>query len=207
MTITITRTDTPPAESRKALVRARRDAALERLNGGRARPTKQGLFGRDELRPHLLLWAGQHVRLSVLPSRRTRDRYANLGRLDWHRRPKVLVRRTGDRVCAAVDELGRCASNNFFLVLPTRPHPLDLHGLCALLNSRFMTWYFRAIEPRRGRAFAELKIKHLRTFPLPAQGCDRLDALGRRCRDGATDAAAVDDLVLELFGLEATSLQ
>ena len=25
----------------------------------------------------------------------------------------------------------------------------------------------RAIEPRKGRAFAEVKVKHLRVFPLP----------------------------------------
>jgi hypothetical protein len=56
------------------------------------------LFGRDELRPHILLWAGRHVRLAALPERRSPTRYANLGQLDWHRRAKVLVRRTGDRV-------------------------------------------------------------------------------------------------------------
>jgi hypothetical protein len=110
--------------------------------------------------------------------------YANLGRRQWHERPKVLVRRTGDHVMAAVEEEGFYASNNFFLVFPSRDSGLDLHGLCALLNSRFMTWYFRCIEPRRGRAFAELKIKHLRVFPLPravceANACHELNTLGR----------------------------
>jgi hypothetical protein len=56
MTITIARNDTSRPdtardESRKAQVRARRDAALERLNGGQARPErprslKQRLAGR-----------------------------------------------------------------------------------------------------------------------------------------------------------------
>jgi hypothetical protein len=95
------------------------------------------------------------------------------------------VRRTGDSVLAAVDRAGLYASNNFFLVLPKDQCALDFDGLCALLNSNLMTWYFRAIEPRMGRVFAELKIKHLRVFPLPAavgrpQGCDELNALGAR---------------------------
>ena len=47
-----------------------------------------------------------------------------------------------------------------------------------------MTWYIRTIEPRQGRVFAELKIKHLQSFPLPPQivgrnGCERINKLGR----------------------------
>jgi hypothetical protein len=174
------------------------------------------LFGRDELRPYSLKWAGYHVRLSALPERRTRARYANLGQRRWHETPKVLIRRTGDRVMAAVDPDSRYASNNFFVVLPRatptstpaststptpgptstpasgRAHPLDLDGLAALMNSAFITWYFQAIEPRKGRAFAEIKIKHLIEFPLPPvereAACQRLNQLGAEQRRLAAHA-------------------
>jgi hypothetical protein len=58
-----------------------------------------------------------------------------------------------------------------------------------------MTWYFRTIEPRKGRVFAEIKIKHLNAFPLPraigeAGGCDALNALGRQ-RIAASSGKAV----------------
>lgn len=153
------------------------------------------LFGRDELRPYALRWAGRFVRLSAVPERRTRARYANLGRSEWHQRDKVVVRRTGDRVCAAVDRSGRFATNNFFVVLARAPHPLGLDGLCALLNSEPITWYFRTVEPRTGRPFAELKIKHLVDFPIPevceAEVCARLDQLGASCRRAASNG---DDL-------------
>lgn len=173
------------------------------------------LFGRDELIPFLLRWAGRYVRLAALPARRSRERYANLGRPEWHECPKVVVRRTGDRVTAAVDEAGRYASNNFFLLLPTRPAPLSLDGLCALLNSRFMTWFFRTVEPRTGRAFAELKIKHLLEFPIPPLGadCQKLNEYGIQRRLLATqpksddEQARLDDaiqaLVLEHFALDS----
>jgi hypothetical protein len=129
------------------------------------------LFGRDEITPYSLRWQGRYLRLDALPDKKTREHYANLGRPAWFAQDKVLVRRTGDHVLAAIDRDHRYVTNNFFVVLPRAdagPCSLGLDGLCALLNSKFMTWYFRTIEPRKGRIFAELKIKHLSTFPLPA---------------------------------------
>lgn len=138
-------------------------------------------FGRSEIVPYHLQWEGKYLRLAALPKTRTRQRYANLGRPEWHERDKLLVRRTGDHVLAAVDHTRRYASNNFFVVFPNQECGLCLDGLAALLNSRFMTWYFRTIEPRRGRVFAELKIKHLATFPHPSETacCKELNRLGR----------------------------
>jgi hypothetical protein len=152
-------------------------------------------FGREEIRPHHLVWAGRFIRLSALPAGRPGQRYANAGRPEWYSRPKVLVRRTGDFVLAAADESGRYASNNFFVVLPCAAGSLDIYGLAALLNSRFMTWYYRGIVPRQGRAFAELKIKHLLTFPLPRQvnvpnGCATLNEIGRRRAGAQGDSTA-----------------
>ena len=142
-------------------------------------------FGRDEIQPYLLRWEGKYVRLGAIPSKKTRKRYANAGRPEWYNRPKVLVRRTGDYVLAAVDEEGLYASNNFFIVFPNGGCSLELDGLGALLNSPFMTWYFRAIEPRKGRVFCELKIKHLSRFPLPKEvteqgSCAELNDLGKK---------------------------
>jgi hypothetical protein len=177
-------------------------------------------FGRDELRPYALRWAGSFIRLSALPAHKALGRYANPGRPHWFAQAKVLVRRTGDRVLAAVDESGRYASNNFFVVFPRRRCALDLHGLVALLNSHFMTWYFRAVVPRQGRAFAELKIHHLGQFPLPLGSgqhgnCGELNRLGRQrsacCGRGQGAAEqevtlaldrAIDAAVGQLFGID-----
>jgi hypothetical protein len=122
-----------------------------------------------------------------MPVRKTRARYANAGKPQWHENPKVLVRRTGDYVLAAVDQRAFYCSNNFFLIVPKADCSLSLDGLCAVLNSDVVTWYFRTIEPRQGRVFAELKIKHLNVFPLPftvgaARGCTRLNRLGEQRR-------------------------
>ncbi|MCI0335184.1 MAG: N-6 DNA methylase [Planctomycetes bacterium] len=136
------------------------------------------IFGRGEIQPYLLRWDGKYIRLSAVPKRKTKESYANAGNPEWYDQDKILVRRTGDSVLAAVDRERRYASNNFFIVFPKQRCELTLDGLCAMLNSRFMTWYFRTIEPRKGRVFAELKIKHLSAFPVP------MDRDGQNtCRD------------------------
>jgi len=164
-------------------------------------------FGRDELVPYELRWHGRYLRLAALPAKKSPERYANAGRPAWHEQEKVLVRRTGDYILAAVDRQRRYASNNFFLVFPRRPSPLNLDGLCALLNSSFMTWYFRAIEPRQGRAFAEVKIKHLTAFPLPAGDCQLLNELGSE-RPGHPELdSAINREVLRLFGLPPEAIE
>jgi hypothetical protein len=183
---------------------------------------KKLLFGRDEIVPYCLRWRGKFIRLAALPARKSPVRYANAGRPSWYMQEKVLIRRTGDHILSAVDDEYRYASNNFFIVFPTKPCGLNLHGLCAILNSRFMTWYFRAIEPRQGRVFAEVKIKHINSFPLPkylsASNCERINELGRkrahytRAGNGSEVEARQVDLAIEeeifrLFNLTEADLQ
>ncbi len=146
---------------------------------------QQLLFGRDEITPYHLKWNGRYIRLSVMPENKSKKRYANSGRPEWYAQEKVLVRRTGDFVLAALDSENRYASNNFFILFPKTTSSLDLAGLCAVLNSKIATWYFRTIEPRKGRVFAELKIKNLRVLPIPSSaltpnGCEQLNKLARQ---------------------------
>ena len=150
------------------------------------------LFGRGEISPYFLKWEGKYINLGAMPNAKSKKKYANIGNQEWYERDKLLIRRTGDYVLAAVDQEHRYASNNFFIVFPKVRTALDLNGLSALLNSRFITWYFRTIEPRQGRVFAELKIKHISTFSLPATilkagSCDELNQLGAMRKKIATD--------------------
>jgi Eco57I restriction-modification methylase/TaqI-like C-terminal specificity domain/Type I restriction enzyme R protein N terminus (HSDR_N) len=185
------------------------------------------LFGRDEITPYHLKWSGRYIRLSMVPQNKSKQRYANSGKPEWYAQKKLLVRRTGDFVLAALDCEKRYASNNFFILFPKTPCSLDLAGLCAVLNSKIATWYFRTIEPRKGRVFAELKIKHLSVFPIPpcardAGGCKALTELARERVVLAEKAFAaktpqqkreiericvhldqkIDDLVINLLGIE-----
>jgi hypothetical protein len=89
----------------------------------------------------------------------------------------------------------------------------ELLAYLALLNSRFMTWYFRTVQPRTGRLFAELKIQHLVDFPRPAAAAwaralpelARLAAEAERLAAGEEETAgvdaAIDAAVAAAFGL------
>ncbi|MCP4445743.1 MAG: N-6 DNA methylase [Myxococcales bacterium] len=156
-------------------------------------PTRRVIVGGSEMAAYQLSWKGRWLNLAPSAVDRSAGDYANLGRPAWYSRHKIVVRRTGDRVMAALDGQGFYVSNNLFLLLDTnveREGALAVRfrqAIVALLNSSFMTWYFRAIQPRKGRLFAELKLIHLRDFPLPGE-CrwrnieDRLALLERKGR-------------------------
>jgi hypothetical protein len=124
------------------------------------------IFGRDEVRPFKISWCGRWVHYDENIIDRNNGEYANLGDPSLHQARKVLVRRTGDTLIAALDEEGYFVSNNLFLCVPRHLDEDSLWYCVALLNSEFATWFFRAIQPRVGRLFAELKINHLAEIPM-----------------------------------------
>jgi len=126
------------------------------------------IFGRDEISPMQIAWAGKYVQLDSSVFNREAGEYFNLGDPKLHKSQKIIVRRTGDYVLAAIDDKGYFCSNNFFLCIPFSEISWKTAiYICAVLNSRFATWFFRSIQPRTGRLFAELKITHLEDIPIP----------------------------------------
>ncbi|MGH9868192.1 MAG: TaqI-like C-terminal specificity domain-containing protein [Candidatus Polarisedimenticolia bacterium] len=152
--------------------------------GKAARHLAPLLMGRGELRPYVLRPAGWRVVYDPSVVRRHRGEYANLGRAAWYAPPKLMVRRTGDRVVAAVDRAGLKASNNVFVVRRRGGAGASLACLAAWLNSTLATWWFRAVVPRAGDLFAELKLEHLVRLPIvmPARGGREAARLGRLAR-------------------------
>jgi tRNA1(Val) A37 N6-methylase TrmN6 len=186
--------------------------ARERRDAGQLAPL---IVGRGEVRRHVVEWAGGWIDLSPAALDRAAGDYANLGRPEWHRRPKILVRRTGDHVVAAFDADGLHASNNLFLVLPRAPAgEALLRATVAVLDSRLLTWCFRAMVPRVGRLFAEIKIQHIVALPHPPEASwtdaaiAALDRLARRRAAAAPDSPeaaaldrAIDERVESIYGL------
>lgn len=156
------------------------------------------IVGRDELARYRLRWAGTWLDTSDEALDRDAGDYANLGRPEWHDRPKIVVRRTGDRVIAAYDSQGYYCTNNMFVVLPRRPMgELEMRAYVALLNSALTTWYFRTVQPRVGKLFAELKIQHLADFPVPPPERWTVGAV-----HGLAERRDVDTDVFDLFDLD-----
>ncbi len=169
------------------------------------------VVGGKELARYRLAWAGAYLDRSPGAIDRAAGDYCNLGRPRWHRAKKIVVRRTGDRVIAAYDPHGLYVTNNLFVLVPRAGMTAaELRAHVALLNSRLMTWYFRTIQPRTGRLFAELKIQHLEGFPLPGTArwsraiAELAELAARGEREGeAAVVARVDAVVERLFALRA----
>jgi hypothetical protein len=126
------------------------------------------IFGRDEISPYHIRWHGKWIQLDRTRFDRAEGEYFNLGNEELYSKRKILVRRTGDRIIAGLDSSGFYASNNFFICVPKSGTSWrDTCYALAVLNSPFATWFFRAIQPRTGRLFAELKITHLTEVPVP----------------------------------------
>ncbi|MFT3912652.1 MAG: TaqI-like C-terminal specificity domain-containing protein [Anaeromyxobacteraceae bacterium] len=137
---------------------------LARPDGPRCRPL---IFGRGEIAAGRLAWGGRWIQLDPSRFDAAAGDYLNLGDPALYERPKLLVRRTGDHVLAAPDLEGRWCSNNFFLLVPKAPmSEAELLRACDALNAPEATEYFRLLQPRTGRRFAELKITHLKEIPL-----------------------------------------
>ncbi len=138
---------------------------IERPEGELCRPL---IFGRDEIKPMSLTWKGKHIQLDPARFDKENGEYYNIGDSTLFEQPKILVRRTGDFILAALDFEGRYCSNNFFIVVPKKAMSKEsLIYTCATLNMPLATLYFRAIQPRTGKMFAELKITHLEDIPVP----------------------------------------
>jgi adenine-specific DNA-methyltransferase len=186
------------------------------LDSQRNRSCRKLIFGRNEIARFRLTWGGKWVNYNPAAIDREAGEYANLGHPEYFERPKVFVRRTGDYVMAALDRKGFFASNNLFVVLPKQSQcSLSLEALTGILNSSLMTWFFRAIQPRVGKLFAELKINQLHQFPLPPLSLhakanetlsplvDAIMAIKERTEQADTSAweRQIDELVYRLYGL------
>ncbi|MEW6523761.1 MAG: TaqI-like C-terminal specificity domain-containing protein [Bacillota bacterium] len=169
------------------------------------------IFGRRELQPFVIRWEGRYVRYDPGLVSKTEREYASLGREAHLKSPKVLVRRTGDRLMAAYDRQGLFPSNNFFYCLPRPDSSLAPEILTALLNSRLLGDYLRLVHPIARRVFAEVKIMQLRDLPLPVPGDPRLmevqgDLLtihrqGEAGEMGPSAAGRLEEVARYIYGL------
>ena len=129
---------------------------------------KKLLFRGAEINRYYKKWNGKYVNYNKNIINRNVKEYANLGRIEYFTNPKILVRRTGDKLLAMIDEDKYFASNNFFVLYEKDKlkEKLSLKYLLAILNSSLSTWYFLTIQPRKGKLFAEIKINHLAEIPI-----------------------------------------
>ena len=130
--------------------------------------SKKLLFKGVEINRYFESWAGKFVNYDKSVINKAAGEYANLGKDEYFSNEKILVRRTGDKIIATIDRDGYFVSNNFFVLYKKNSDDkISLKFILAILNSGIGTWYFLAIQPRKGKLFAEIKINHLAEIPIP----------------------------------------
>lgn len=127
---------------------------------------KKLIFGRDEISRYYLNWKGKWVNYNKAIINKKYGEYAGLAKPEYFVQNKLVVRRTGDYILAALDEHGYYFSNNVFVCVPKLTNNLNLLYVLGILNSSISTWFYRAIQPRKGKLFAELKINVLNQLPI-----------------------------------------
>jgi len=81
---------------------------------------------------------------------------------------KLIIRRTGDHLVAAVDPIGVYHPNTLIYLIPKSnlTPPLSLHALCALFNSEPMNRYYQSISMKKDRAMAQVEIDTIEQLPI-----------------------------------------
>ncbi|KAF5435465.1 Type I restriction-modification system, DNA methylase subunit [Candidatus Methanophagaceae archaeon] len=80
---------------------------------------------------------------------------------------KIVCRQTGDRIiCTLIDNKFICR-NNLHIILP-QDWGYNLKYILGILNSSFCDFCYRAINPEKGEALAEIKKQHLGQLPIRA---------------------------------------
>jgi hypothetical protein len=144
---------------------------------------KKLIIGGDEVQRYHLKWGKKWVHYTK--EHFHKKDYAGLGKREHFECAKLIIRRTGDYVLACIDENGYYFSNNVFVCIP-KSEIIDMKVFLAILNSRLLTWYYRTVQPRVGKMFAEIKINLISDFPVPfgdalspeqKKNCQRLTTL------------------------------
>lgn len=170
--------------------------------------SKKLILGRKEVQRFHLSWAGKWVNYNPEIINKNEGEYAGLGRPEYFECPKIVVRRTGDFILAAYDDEAFYFSNNVFVCSLRKNVQLDLKYALGILNSKLSTWYYRKIQPRKGKLFAELKINVLKTLPMmrvPTMKQNEIatlvDAIILSRQHGETTTKYEDDLDIIIYKL------
>jgi hypothetical protein len=147
------------------------------------------------------------------------DYWIKLG--DWLAEPrysaeyekvKIIIRQTGDSLIAAYDDKKFIVRDNLYTIVNKPKIEISLKYILALLNSKFMNWYYQnIINNEKGEALAQVKRGHLAILPIPGDNNQNnitciVDAiLTMKEKDTNADISKLeselDKIVYELFNL------
>ena len=123
---------------------------------------KPGLIGSDEINRYSLWWEGNY--LNVEPPLLFHGGWD----AEHIEQPKLLIRRTGDRIIAALDDSALYHTNALIYGIPNKPrsHEHGLQVILTIINSRLFEYYYNKTSMKKGRTFPQVEIDTLEQFPI-----------------------------------------
>lgn len=138
---------------------------------------RQGLRSGGSVSSHFCVWDGTWLNVDPLLL------YSGGFNKDVVEAPKLLVRQTGDRIVAALDQSGLYHLNNVHSFSPfgsAQPgSKVDLNYLDGLMNSTMLLYLYRLKTREQGRALAQIDIETLESITVPRRDELRELMIGR----------------------------
>jgi SAM-dependent methyltransferase len=134
---------------------------------------KKILEGKD-INKYTLNWSGMWInydkdlKKQLDPSMlETRQSYVDFSLRDESifNSEKLIIRQTADRPIATIDNEGFITRHSTHLIL-SNSKDYSLKYVLGLINSSLMKYYYRALVPEEGKAFAEVKAVNLKKLPI-----------------------------------------
>lgn len=140
---------------------------------------------------------------------------------DLFKSPKLLMRRTDDRIRSCIEEKSAICVNSCH-VIKLKPEMQAFYSydfILGILNSKLTQYVYELTNPQMvGKIFAEIKVVYVERLPIPQCGLHnqkKISALSRQCTaikqsNPATDTVMlereIDSIVYKLYGLTADEI-
>jgi len=155
----------------------------------------------------------------------------NQGTRDWHvlfrarytelfAIPKILIRQTGDRIVAAVDDAVGYYCIDSVNVAQLKPvHNKRMSFFLGLLNSSLVNFFYREISQEKGRVLAQVKPQRIKNLPIKDGDkaaeqaittlVDKVVSIKKRNQSANTTALEqqIDDCVYKLYKLTGEEIK
>ena len=125
-------------------------------------------------------------------------------------KPKILVRQTGDRIIAALDDqIGYYPINTVNIVkLKTEDTDFNL-TILGILNSKLIKFFYQEISQEGGRILAEVKPSRIKAIPIPlfnkhneiANYVSNVINLKKLGKETSFEESQIDELIYQLYDL------
>lgn len=154
--------------------------------------SRKVLKGRD-IEPFAVLPANRYIEYD--PTRLSRPQSPQ----HFEVPAKILVRRVGDRLVAALDEAQHYCVHTLYTARKIGESQHSLWFLLALLNSRLVNFVYRKTNPQKGKVFPEVRIYSINNLPVRTidtpslqRRADLIADLARRAASTASMLASAD---------------